>query len=257
MLSRATRLSMLVLAVLAASTAAPAAAEASAYGVRTLKQGARGSDVKVLQRLLTEVGHSVSADGVFGSRTTRALMATETELELRANGVATRTELRAIRKAVSDPGDGGATYVAPPEVDEVVPGAKGRVTGDGFALPPESAPASVKAVIAAGNKIAKTPYKWGGGHGTWKDTGYDCSGSVSYALHAGNLLDNTLVSGDFARWGARGRGAWISVYANAGHVYMVVAGLRFDTSARSQTGSRWTTQMRPSSGYTVTHPEEL
>jgi cell wall-associated NlpC family hydrolase len=245
------------LAAIVASTAIPAAAEARAYGLRTLKQGTRGPDVKVLQRLLTDAGHVVRPDGVFGSRTRRALQATELELELQVNGIATRTELRAIKRAVSDPGTGGAAYVPPPPPDAVVPGAKGVVTADGFAIAPDTAPRAVTAVIAAGNKIAKTPYKWGGGHGRWKDTGYDCSGSVSYALHAGALLDSPLVSGDFARWGSRGRGSWISVYGNAGHVYMVVAGMRFDTSARSQTGSRWTTVMRSPRGYVITHPDGL
>jgi cell wall-associated NlpC family hydrolase len=248
---------LFVLAALAVGTAIPASAGAMAYGLRPLKQGTRGPDVKMLQRLLTDAGHSVRSDGVFGSRTARALKATELDLELRVNGVATRAELRAIRRAVSDPGTGGAAYVAPPPPDQVVPGAKGDVTPDGFAVPPDSAPTAVKAVIAAGNKIAKTPYKWGGGHGSWKDTGYDCSGSVSYALHAGDLLDSPLVSGDFARWGGKGRGSWISIYANAGHVYMVVAGMRFDTSARSRTGSRWTMEMRSSAGYAVTHPQGL
>jgi cell wall-associated NlpC family hydrolase len=124
-------------------------------------------------------------------------------------------------------------------------------------VPPASAPKVVRDVIAAGNVIAKTPYKWGGGHADWDDTGYDCSGSVSYALHGAGLLDSPLVSGTFARWGEQGPGRWITLYANADHVYMVVAGLRFDTSARSQTGSRWTADMRPSAGFAVTHPEDL
>ena len=83
------------------------------------------------------------------------------------------------------------------------------------------------------------------------------SGSVSYALHGGDLLDSALVSGDFASWGSPGPGRWITIYANGGHVYMVVAGIRFDTSARSQTGSRWTMQQRDSAGFTVTHPKGL
>jgi hypothetical protein len=112
-------------------------------------------------------------------------------------------------------------------------------------------------VIAAGNVIAKEPYKWGGGHGRWDDDGYDCSGSVSYALHGAGLLDSPLVSGDFAHWGDRGNGRWITIYANADHVYMVVAGIRFDTSARSRTGSRWTTEDRSSAGFAVTHPDGL
>ena len=147
--------------------------------------------------------------------------------------------------------------MAPPPPEKVVPGAKGTVTGDGFAVPPASAPEVVKEVIAAGNAIAKTPYKWGGGHASWDDTGYDCSGSVSYALHGGGLLGSALVSGDFAHWGVSGPGSWITIYANGGHVYMVVAGMRFDTSARSRTGSRWTMVQRDSAGFSVTHPKGL
>jgi hypothetical protein len=131
------------------------------------------------------------------------------------------------------------------------------VTADGFAVPPRSAPAGVKRGIAAGNEIATTPYKWGGGHARWDDTGYDCSGSVSYALHGAGLLDSPLVSGDLAHWGERGPGRWITIYANADHVYMVVAGMRFDTSARSRTGSRWTMEERSSDGFAVTHPDGL
>ena len=141
--------------------------------------------------------------------------------------------------------------------DLVVAGEDGTVNDDGFAVPPSSAPKVVKEVVAAGNEIAKTPYKWGGGHPRWDDTGYDCSGSVSFSLHAAGLLDSPLVSGEFARWGDRGRGRWITIYANAEHVYMVVAGMRFDTSARSRTGSRWTIEQRPSDGFAVTHPAGL
>jgi cell wall-associated NlpC family hydrolase len=248
---------MPLVAALAVAVALPAEASARSYGSRTLKVGAHGSDVKKLQRYLGAAGHRVTRDGSFGPRTARALKATEAELELRSDGVATRREQRAIRTAVKDPGPGGAAYVPPPPEDEVVPGAKGTVTADGFAVPPESAPQVVKDVIAAGNAIATTPYKWGGGHGNWDDTGYDCSGSVSYALHGGGLLDSALVSGDFARWGAPGVGRWITLYANGGHVYMVVAGMRFDTSARSRSGSRWTMEQRSSDGFSVTHPKNL
>ena len=246
-----------VLAALAALPALPADASAARYASRTLRTGDQGGDVKRLQRYLTKSGHRTTADGEFGSRTARALKATEEELELRADGVASRREQRAIRRAVTGPGSGGAAFVPPPPEDKVVPGAKGRVNSRGFAVPPASAPRSVKRAIAAGHKIAKTPYKWGGGHGRWRDSGYDCSGSVSYALHAARLLDSPLVSGDFARWGRRGKGRWISIYANSGHVYMVVAGMRFDTSARSRGGSRWTNQRRSSSGFSVTHPRGL
>jgi cell wall-associated NlpC family hydrolase len=244
-------------AVLAALVAVPAEASAAPYGSRTLREGARGGDVEKLQRYLGAAGHRVGRDGEFGPRTRRALRATEAELELRADGVATAREQRAIRRAVSDAGSGGAAYVKPPSPEVVVPGAKGSVTADGIAVPPRSAPAVVQNVIAAGNRIAKTPYKWGGGHASWDDTGYDCSGSVSYALHGAGLLDTPLVSGDLANWGARGRGRWITIYANPDHVYMVVAGMRFDTSARSRTGSRWTLEQRDSDGFSVMHPAGL
>ena len=257
MSARTLRHLMPFVAALAVAVAMPASASAASYGTRTLSLGAQGSDVKKLQRYLGSAGHRVSRDGEFGPRTRRALRATETELELSADGVATAREQRAIRRAVKDPGTGGAAYVAPPPPEKVVPGAKGTVTADGFAVPPESAPEAVKEVIAAGNAIATTPYKWGGGHARWDDTGYDCSGSVSYALHGADLLDSPLVSGDFASWGSAGPGRWISIYANSGHVYMVVAGIRFDTSARTQTGSRWTMEQRDSGGFTVTHPTGL
>jgi cell wall-associated NlpC family hydrolase len=251
-----TRLTLFV-AACAVILAMPAGASAARYGSRTLGVGAQGKDVKTLQRYLTKAGHGVVRDGEFGPRTARALMATETELELAADGVASRREQRSIRRAVKPTSTGGAAYVAPPPVEKVVAGEDGKVTSEGFAVPPASAPQAVKDVIAAGNAIATTPYKWGGGHQSWTDTGYDCSGSVSYALHGGGLLESPLVSGDFAHWGSSGPGVWITIYANGGHVYMVVAGLRFDTSARSAAGSRWTTEMRSSDGFAVTHPDGL
>src|SRR5215210_3798111 len=235
----------------------PADASAAAYGSRTLSIGSHGRDVKRLQGYLGSAGHRVARDGEFGPRTLRALRATERELELRADGVATAREQRRIRLAVRVAGTGGAAYTPPPPPEQVVPGEDGKVNADGFAVAPRSAPKLVRDVIAAGNAIAKTPYKWGGGHPRWDDTGYDCSGSVSYTLHAAGLLDSPLVSGGFARWGERGPGGWITIYANADHVYMVVAGMRFDTSARSRTGSRWTMEQRPADGFAVTHPPGL
>ena len=104
------------------------------------------------------------------------------------------------------------------------------VLKNGLAYAPSQAPAEVKAVIWAANQIRHKPYKWGGGHGSWKDTGYDCSGSVSYALHGGGLLSYPLDSRGFMRYGEGGGGAWVSIYANNGHAYAVIAGLRFDTS---------------------------
>lgn len=135
--------------------------------------------------------------------------------------------------------------------------SKATVLKNGIALPPLEAPEAVRKIIEAGNQIARTPYLWGGGHGKWLDKGYDCSGSVSYALHGAGLLEQSMPSGGFTNWGDPGEGQWVTLYANSGHIYMVVAGLRFDTSGRTKTGSRWQTDMRSASGYTVRHPPGL
>jgi cell wall-associated NlpC family hydrolase len=136
-------------------------------------------------------------------------------------------------------------------------GPRARVLPDGTAVAPENAPEVVKRVILAANSIAKFPYKWGGGHGAWRDNGYDCSGSVSFALAGAGLLDRPLTSGLFADWGAPGPGEWITIYANSGHVFMTVAGLRFDTSGRGRAGTRWQDAPRPTGGFAVVHPPGL
>jgi len=139
---------------------------------------------------------------------------------------------------------------------ETGPAGKARLVGT-RAVAPASAPAAVKRVIAAANRIRTTPYIWGGGHGRWQDAGYDCSGSVSYALHGARMLATPLTSGSFETWGEAGAGRWITIYANASHVYMVVAGLRFDTAGdTSGTGPRWhpTTTAAASGRFVVRHP---
>jgi cell wall-associated NlpC family hydrolase len=128
---------------------------------------------------------------------------------------------------------------------------------NGVALPPLEAPESVMNIIRAGNTIARTPYKWGGGHGRWQDNGYDCSGSVSYALNAGGLIPGPATSGQLMHWGAPGRGRWITVYASPTHVFMEVAGIRFDTSGAQTTGSRWQDARRPTGGFVARHPPGL
>jgi cell wall-associated NlpC family hydrolase len=128
---------------------------------------------------------------------------------------------------------------------------------NGVAVPPLEAPEEVKQIIEAGNIIARSPYVWGGGHGKWLDRGYDCSGSVSFALAAAGLLDGPLDSGHLAQWGAPGPGKWVTIYANSGHVFMDVAGIRFDTVARAVTGSRWANGGRSVAGFAVRHPAGL
>ncbi len=123
------------------------------------------------------------------------------------------------------------------------------------AIAPLDAPPVVRRVIAAANRIRTRPYIWGGGHGGWRSRGYDCSGSVSYALHGGGLLDTPLVSGSFERWGAPGPGRWITIYANATHVYAVIAGLRWDTVGDLRgTGPRWHAEPPYPRGFVVRHP---
>jgi cell wall-associated NlpC family hydrolase len=132
-------------------------------------------------------------------------------------------------------------------------GPQARVLPDGTAVAPEAAPEPVKRVILAANLIAKFPYKWGGGHGAWRDNGYDCSGSVSFALAGAGLLDRPLTSGLLAGYGRAGPGRWITIYANGGHVFMIVAGLRFDTSGQGRAGTRWQAAERPTGGFAVRH----
>jgi hypothetical protein len=125
---------------------------------------------------------------------------------------------------------------------------------DGTALAPASAPRQVRKAIAAGNKIHTRPYIWGGGHRRFKSRGYDCSGAVSYVLHAAGLLRSPLSSGPLMTWGSPGLGSWITVYANRSHAWMTVAGLRFDTSGAGESlnqgsGPRWRASMRAGTGY--------
>ena len=161
--------------------------------------------------------------------------------------------LAAALSAVAAPAEattpGGVPPTAP-EIEETTtepetaPPGKAMLV-NGRAIPPVDAPPAVKQVIAAANKIRTKPYIWGGGHGRWWDRGYDCSGAVSFALHGGGLLTSPLPSGPMETWGSAGRGRWITVYANAGHAYAVIAGLRWDTAGVTNgTGPRWHKSLR-------------
>jgi hypothetical protein len=134
------------------------------------------------------------------------------------------------------------------------------LTPNGLAVAPPGAPAQVQAIINAGNEIARLPYRYAGGHLTYQDTAYDCSGSISYVLAAAHLLNMTVDSTELESWGKSGPGKWITVFANDGHTFMYVAGLRFDTVALAETGSRWST--RPAdepdlSTFVLRHPAGL
>jgi hypothetical protein len=131
------------------------------------------------------------------------------------------------------------------------------LTPDGLAIAPIGAPAAVQEVIQAGNEIARLPYRYGGGHLTYADTAYDCSGSISFVFAAAHLLRSTVVSGQLMNWGAPGPGKWITVFSNPGHTFMYVAGLRFDTVARAETGSRWSNRAADEpdlATFSVRHP---
>jgi hypothetical protein len=199
-------------------------------GARRHHHHARHGGVRALQRVV-----GVPADGVFGPGTEAAVKRWQSRHGLAADGVVGPQTRQAmglgsgptLKRRGSGSGGGG--------------GGGGRV----------------HRIIRAGNRIATMPYKYGGGHGTYHDSGYDCSGSVSYALHYAGLLKTPLDSTGFMSYGLPGRGKHVTIYANSGHAYMVVDHRRFDTSAVRETGSRWTSTHRSSAGYVARHPPGL
>jgi cell wall-associated NlpC family hydrolase len=166
----------------------------------------------------------------------------------RALAVAAAITLCAITFAPS-PASAASGGTATPGSD-VPSGSKAKLS-HGEAIAPAGAPARVQRAITFANRIRKKPYKWGGGHGSWKDKGYDCSGAVSYALHGARMLDSPMPSGPLSHWGQKGKGEWITVYANGGHAYAVIAGLRWDTSGGP--GPRWHTDLRSNGGFKKRH----
>jgi peptidoglycan hydrolase-like protein with peptidoglycan-binding domain len=192
----------------------------------------RGASVRLVQRHL-----GVRADGVFGPGTSRAVKRFQRRHHLRADGVVGPATWAALGIRGRHPVLKRAHLRGGP--------ARGGV------------PSSVLRAIAAANRIAGFPYRLGGGHGSFHDSAYDCSGSVSYVLHATGRLGSPLDSGQLMSWGSPGRGRYITVYANPGHAYMVIRGRRYDTTGRAETGSRWQHAGRSSAGYVVRHPAGL
>jgi cell wall-associated NlpC family hydrolase len=189
----------------------------------------RGGGVRSLQRVL-----GLPADGVFGPMTESAVKRFQRRHGLAVDGVVGPMTRRALGlgsgRVLKRRGRGGGGR-----------GGGGRLT----------------MLIRAANRIATTAYRYGGGHRRFNDSGYDCSGSVSYALHGAGLLASPLDSSGFMTYGRPGRGRHVTIYANAAHVFMVVDGRRYDTSALGQYGSRWTWSPRSGSGFAVRHPAGL
>lgn len=224
-----------------------------------LAVGMSGRDVRELQDYLrrAHIDGAPKPSGVYADMTRIAVKRFESSRKRNVDGVLDAGDIYELRTLVGDSateGQGGDPAQTDSPTD-LAPGDRARLAANGLAIAPENAPEAVKRVIAAGNRIAKTPYKWGGGHGSWNDSGYDCSGSVSYALRGGGLIKSSAPSYGYYSYGESGPGKWITIYTNAGHMYMTVAGLRFDTSGRSSdTSSRWQREMRSNSGFRVRHP---
>ncbi len=251
------------IAASAALFAMPGGSAEAAFGDRVLRHGDSGRHVRVLQRWLSLTGFQTRVDGHFGRRTKIVLRRYEREHRMRVDGVLSRLQARGLRRrailaraAVARAGPQPAPAVAP--AAGVAPGTNAVLAPDGrTALAPAGAPPQVVSAIEAANRIVTKPYRYGGGHGSFEDSAYDCSGTVSYALHGAGLLDAPRDSSGLTTFGAKGAGRWITVYANSGHAYVVIAGLRLDTSGGGGEGPRWRPQPRSSRGYVVRHPPEL
>jgi peptidoglycan hydrolase-like protein with peptidoglycan-binding domain len=244
----------------------PAAADAR-FGDDTLQIGDRGRDVKIAQKYLTKAGFRTTADGVYGRGTASRVKRFERGADLDVDGKLEPSDARELKAAArrgsaegddgegsGSGGNGGADAGAMPQAD----GETAQISPDGkSAVAPAGAPEEVKQAIAAANRITDKPYKYGGGHGDFEDSGYDCSGAVSYALHGAGLLDEPLDSSGLARWGESGEGQWITVYGKSSHAYIVIAGARFDTSGEGEEGPRWRHEKGRLGGYAVRHPEGL
>jgi peptidoglycan hydrolase-like protein with peptidoglycan-binding domain len=217
------------------------------FGGVVLKEGMAGPSIREMQEYLSADGFPVDADGTFGTATQQAVTAFEASVNLPQDGTMSLKPADALRAAVA-------------AIDSDNTGQKAVLTPQGLAVAPADAPPVVKEVIAAANVIATLPYIYGGGHASWTDTGYDCSGSTSFALHGAGLINAPEDSGELESYGEPGPGVWITLYANAGHVYMNIAGLWFDTAAQSSSNNddRWsTTRISPSGGFIVRHPGGL
>jgi peptidoglycan hydrolase-like protein with peptidoglycan-binding domain len=205
----------------------------------------RGSEVESLQRRL-----GLPVDGDFGSRTLAAVKRFQRRRGLTADGVVGPATWRALGLSASN------RTIHPHKFGSNTRRSSGRHTRGGGDGGGGGTPGAVARAIAAANRIATKPYRYGGGHGSFDDTAYDCSGSVSYVLHGAGLLGSPMPSGAFMSWGAPGPGKYITIYAKPDHMFMTINGRRFDTGYGGN-GNRWASGSRPTAGYSVRHPPGL
>ncbi|MEA2194830.1 MAG: hypothetical protein QOG42_1264 [Solirubrobacteraceae bacterium] len=255
------RASAVSIAAAALTATTPAAAD-GAFGDHVLRSGDRGREVRVLQRWLTLTGFPTNVDGHFGRSTRGAVRRYERANGQRVNGWVSREQARGLRgrayAARGAPAAPAAAAALPGPEPLVTPTPDAVLAPDGLtAMVPATAPAQVRDVIVAANRVVGKPYRWGGGHATVEDDAYDCSGAVSYGLIGAGLLPGPLDSTGLTRFGEAGPGPWITVFANARHTYAVIAGLRLDTSGTGGTGPRWHAAARSNAGYVARHPAGL
>jgi peptidoglycan hydrolase-like protein with peptidoglycan-binding domain len=223
-------------------------------GDRVIRLGMRGHDVRVLQAYLSVAGFGAVVDGVFGPATLQSVLAFERVRHMPADGVVSFAVAHALRAAVA-------------AVQAIPPTGKVRINPDGTATAPTGAPALVQAMVAAANQIISKPYRLGGGHGTWNDSAYDCSGAVSYVLHGAGLLASPEPSTGLESYGSPGPGQWVTIYADPSHAFIVIAGRAFDTANAggpnipAGSGPRWRTNplgnLADGGSYEVRHPAGL
>jgi peptidoglycan hydrolase-like protein with peptidoglycan-binding domain len=246
--------SAVVLLALAAGQPPPAAAVPPPSPPTVLSSGgveagspspAPTGSVRLLQRRL-----GLSPDGVFGPATARAVKRFQATHGLGQDGVVGAATWAALGVRGRHPVLQAA--------GTTVPAAGAGPAGDAVPVttppPTGTIPTPIILAVGAADRIARLPYRWGGGHASWAAAGYDCSGSVSYVLHGAGLLSSPEDSGELEAYGAAGPGRWITIYANARHVFMTIGGLRFDTSGQSAAGTRWQLPEPTPAGYVVRHP---
>jgi peptidoglycan hydrolase-like protein with peptidoglycan-binding domain len=238
-------------------------------GNRILRPGMHGHDVRVLQAYLTVDGYATTVDGDFGPSTKSSVVSWQTANDVMANAIFTYADSRKLREDVAKVESSPKSVTNPTTPTATTPGATATIDSAGNATAPASAPQVVQEMITAANSIDNKPYIYAGGHATWNAPGYDCSGAVSFVLHAAGLLSSSEDSTGLESFGSSGKGQWVTIYANAGHTWIVIAGLAFDTAhwgptAPAGSGPRWLIKADATAnlddgtgGYTVRHPSGL